>query len=242
MEDDNIWCASFDLGKKNFAFYIEEFSASELNNLIYIKKENRYKKDGTPTDEFSEILKKVCINGKNILFRNVDLTVGCDKSKKGNGLDPEILHNMNDLLDDYLKYWDYCSFFVIERQMQFNKKYNTIALKLAQHCWSYFSFKYGRFKHIIDFPAYYKTQILGAKKVEDVSKKKKKDVICYKTMDKPARKKWSEEKAMSILREREDWLTLSDLSSVKKRDDLADVLCQLQSFKVLYYIDKIREW
>jgi hypothetical protein len=62
-----------------------------------------------------------------------------------------------------------------------------MALKLGQHCWSYFSIHYGRSKNIIEFPAYHKTQVLGAEKDKKVTKTGK---INYKAVDKPQRKKW----------------------------------------------------
>ena len=200
--------------------------------MPYIPNIKRYNDDGTTTPVFSKIVNDVCMNGKSILFQNSDLTEGC---KKGSYLDPETYHNMTDLLDEYVGYWDQCDAFVIEKQMSFGKRHNTMALKLGQHCWSYFSFKYGRFKEIIEFPAYHKTQILGAKKIQTIMKKGN---VKYTSIDKPARKKWSVEKAMSILKERKDFDTISNLTSARKRDDLADVLCQLQAFKILVYIDK----
>ncbi len=231
-DTDIVWIASFDIGKRNFAFYIEEFDKSEIMNLPKIPKTRRYNADGTTTPAFAKVVKSVCVNGKNILFRNTDLTTGCNKNSY---LDPETFHNMTYLLDEYVEFWDRCDAFVIEKQMSFGKRHNTMALKLGQHCWSYFAFKYGRFKEIVEFPAYHKTQVLGAKKIE---KRTKKGKVAYKAIDKPARKKWSVEKATAILAEREDFETISILTSVRKRDDLADVLCQLQAFKILVYIDK----
>lgn len=233
-DDDIIWVASFDIGKKNFAFYIEEFDKSDIIKLPNIPKIERYNNNGTTTPVFADVIRKVCQNGKLILFENNDLTEGCDKNAY---LDTESLHNMTDLLDEYIDYWNKCDAFVIEKQMSFGKKYNTMALKLGQHCWSYFSFKYGRSKEIVEFPAYHKTQILGAEKLEKQTKKGK---ISYKAIDKPARKKWSVTKAMSILTEREDFDTISKMTSARKRDDLADVLCQLQAYKILVYIDNIK--
>ena len=228
MEDtDIVWIASFDIGKKNFAFYIEEFDKSEILKLPKLAK--RYNADGTTTSVFSKIVEQVCSNGKCILFQNSDLTDGC---KKNSYLDPETYHNMTDLLDQYVDYWDQCDAFVIEKQMSFGKRHNTMALKLGQHCWSYFAFKYSRFKEIVEFPAYHKTQILGAKKLE---KNNKKGNLKYTSIDKPARKKWSVEKAMDILKSRNDFDTIKNLTSARKRDDLADVLCQLQAFKILTY-------
>ncbi len=111
-------------------------------------------------------------------------------------------------------------------------------MKLGQHCYSYFAFKYGRYKSIIEFPAYHKTQILGAPKIE--GKPYKSGKIRYKAMEKPARKKWSVEKAVEILTNRGEMEVLEGLTSAKKRDDLADVLTQLQSFKYRIYVDKIK--
>jgi hypothetical protein len=230
MEDtDIVWIASFDIGKKNFAFYIEEFDKSEILKLPKLTNAKRYNADGTTTSVFSKIVEQVCSNGKCILFQNSDLTDGC---KKNSYLDPETYHNMTDLLDQYVDYWDQCDAFVIEKQMSFGKRHNTMALKLGQHCWSYFAFKYSRFKKIVEFPAYHKTQILGAKKLE---KNNKKGNLKYTSIDKPARKKWSVEKAMDILKSRNDFDTIKNLTSARKRDDLADVLCQLQAFKILTY-------
>ena len=233
MSDELIWIASFDIGKKNFAFYIEEFSVSKLNNIKNIKKNNRYNLDGTPKKEFAKNLKNICLNGKTILFKNSDLTKGCDNKKY---LDKKIYLNMYDLLDSYNSYWDKCKYFVIEQQMSFGNRRNTMALKLGQHCYSYFVYRYGRFgKDIFEFPAYHKTQVLGAQKIQ---KKLKSGKISYKAIDKPARKKWSIIKATEILENRNELEIMNQLKSKKKKDDLADVLCQLQAFKFLYFIDK----
>jgi hypothetical protein len=229
---DFIWVASFDIGKKNFAFYIEEFDKNLLIDLPLIPKPKRYNPNGTPTVEFKKQLKNICSNGKTILFKNSDLTENCSPGKY---LDPETYHNMVDLLDQYKEYWDQCDAFVIEEQMSFGNRRNTMALKLGQHCYSYFVFNYGRFKSIIEFKAYHKTQVLGCKKLE---KKTKKGKISYKAIDKPARKKWSILKATEILEGRGDFETMSKLTTQKKKDDLADVVCQLEAFKFLAYVEK----
>jgi hypothetical protein len=59
-----------------------------------------------------------------------------------------------------------------------------------------------------------------------------------KAMTKPERKKWAVEKAIEIFIQRGDMTTLDELTGKRKRDDLADVLLQLQSFKFLRYVDK----
>ena len=58
----------------------------------------------------------------------------------------------NDNMDRINTYHLY-DFISIEKQMSFRGKRNTMALKLGQHCYSYFVFKYGASKEIIEFPA-----------------------------------------------------------------------------------------
>ena len=121
--------------------------------------------------------------------------------------------------------------------MAFKGKHNPMAVKLGQHCYSYFTFKYGRYKKVVEFPAYHKTHILGAPK--EAGKKMKNGNIKYKAMGKPKRKKWSIEKASYILGLRGELEVLNKLKNKGKKDDLADVVCQLQAAKVLMYIDQL---
>lgn len=230
---DNILVASIDIGKKNFAFCIEQFDKKELETIKNINSAKRYLENGLPTENMNNILETIYNNGNIVLYDNVDLTANCDPKKK---LDPETFYNMNDILDKYTEYWDKCSVIIIEEQMSFGRKLNKMAMKLGQHCYSYFTFRYGRFKTIIEFPAYYKTQILGAPKVE--GKPYKSGKKRWKAMEKPQRKKWSVEKAIEILTSRGELDILESLTTAKKRDDLADVLVQLQAYKYLAFIEK----
>jgi hypothetical protein len=234
MEDEIIQIASFDIGKKNFAFYIEEINLTELKKNKNIPKTGRYNSNGTCTFEFLKIIKNVYLNGNKILIKNIDLTNGINKQKY---FDIELCYNLIDTLDEYKEYWDNVSYFIVEQQMSFGKKVNTMALKLGQHCESYFLFKYGRFKKVVEFPAYYKTQVLGSEKIE---KKTKAGKVSYKNIDKSARKKWAIEEGARVLSEREDFTTLSEILSSKKKDDLNDVIIQLQAFKYLYFIDNVK--
>jgi hypothetical protein len=217
-----IWIASFDIGKKNFAFYIEEMDEKQI--IESIPKNSRYNVDGTCTVKFKKIMNDIYKNGKTILHINEDLTKNCDKDKY---LDTEIFHNMVDHLDKYAEYWDKCQSFVIEMQMSFGKNRNPMAVKLGQHCYSYFIFKYGRFKKTIEFPAYHKTQVLGApKKIIDKKGKLVK-------MSKPERKKWAVKEAALILEERGEIEVMDNIKTKSKKDDLSDVICQLQAYKFL---------
>ena len=231
MNNNIIWLASIDIGSVNFAFYIEEIDLNLFKDIKNISKLKRYCPNGTCTPEFSEIIKKIYKNGKKILLKNVNLTKDVDKKKY---FDLELCNNMIDLLDEYSLYWDQVSYFVIEQQMAFRKKYNIKALKLGQNCASYFMFRYGRFKNVIEFPSYHKTQILGCEKIEKNTKIGK----SYKNIGNRERKKWTIEECIYIYTEREDFQTLSEIMSMKKKDDVSDVVCQLQAFKYLNFIEK----
>jgi hypothetical protein len=228
-----MWVASFDIGKLNFAFYIEEFDEIELSKLENIEKSKRFKIDGTCTDEYNSLLEKIYLNGKKILLCNYDLTENTDKDKY---YDKDICYNMNRVLESYSEYWDNVSFVIVEQQMAFGKKVNTMALKLGQNCQSYFMFNYSKDEiKIVEFPAYHKTQILGAKKQENITKTGKKT---YKVMGDKERKIWSVKEGCYLLALREDFETMSEINSMKKKDDVSDVILQLQAYKYLTYVDK----
>lgn len=220
--------ASFDIGRKNFAFCVEEFDSKQLQ--LISRPGLRYDKNGILSSEYQNSLDSVYRNGTVILFKNSDITPG---HVDGSYTNSDLFQNMYDLLDEHIEEWDKCSTFIIEQQMSFGKAVNTLALKLGQHCYSYFVFKYGRFKTIVEWPAYHKTQVLGAEKT---MKRTKKGKIRWIALGKTARKKWAVFQAMKILTLRNDKQTLELLNSVRKRDDLADTLCQLQSYKYLIYV------
>jgi len=222
--------ASFDIGKKNFAFYIEEFDEKAIESLKSIT--NGYNEDGTITEEMKELLDQIYMNGKTILHKNVDITQNCDKKAY---LDPETYYNMKDVLESHIKDFETCSVFLIEQQMQFGRfKNNTMAQKLGQHCYSYFVYKFGREKEVVEFPAYHKTQVLGAPKIPGKPYKNGRER--WKSMTKPNRKKWSVSKAKEILEKRGEIDVLKELTTVKKKDDLADTLTQLQAYKYLTFV------
>lgn len=228
-----FYIASFDLGKKNFAFCVEEVDLDILKKIKNIPVKDRYNEDGTTTKKMEKVLEAVYKSGKIILYKNLDLTKNCDPKKK---LDPETFYNMIDKLDEYIEYWDKCSTFVLEEQMSFGKKLNKMAMKLGQHCYSYFTFQYSRFKTVLEYPAYNKTQVLGAPKIE--GKPYKSGKKRYVSMEKPQRKKWSIQKATEILIMRGEEEILESLTTAKKKDDLADVVCQLQAYKYSELVDK----
>jgi hypothetical protein len=212
-----VWVASFDPGKCNFAFAIEEIADENLSQIKSIPKSKRFDSDGLHTKEYSEIITKALASSKTILVRNINVNGNTDKSKY---LDTRVFVNITNLLDEYKSYWDKCSIILIEQQMSFKKGHNTMALKIAQHVFSYFTFCYSTFKEIIEFPAYHKTKILGAPK----------------KLTKPQRKKWAIEKATAIWESRNDMEMLDYVKKIKKKDDLSDCFLMCNCFGIMRYI------
>lgn len=238
--------ASFDIGKKNFAFYVEEFDRDALMSLKTIPEHEQYNPDGTPTPKMQKILDAVCMNGKTILHKNIDLTFETETSK-GRRLDPQTFYNMTSELDKYISYWDTCSAFVIERQMEFaGKALNIPAVKLGQHCFSYFTFLYSQHgiphteaKQVIEFSAQHKGQVLGTPKM--INEKKpvfKNGRTNWCAQPKPKRKKFAVKQCIELLTKRGEGNVLQGIKTAGKKDDLADTFLQLQAFKYLAFVKK----
>ena len=196
-----MWIAAIDPGKKNFAFVIEEIDPEKFKKLDKTKK---------------NWLSKATNLGNVVKMINVDLTHDCKSNKY---LDPKVFVNITDMLDEFKEYWAKCSVILIELQMSFGKRHNTMAIKIAQHCYSYFSILYRDFKQIIEFPAYHKTQVLCAPK----------------KMDKPQRKKWAIQQAQMILNNRCDEETLDLLLARKKQDDMSDCMLMCICYSIITY-------
>lgn len=128
-------------------------------------------------------------------LQNIDITTS-DKIEK------DIARNIIDVLDAYKSLWDQCDYFIIEQQMQFRHATNIKALKISQYVLCYFCIHY-KDKTIVEYPAYHKTQVLGAPS----------------GLTKYERKKWAVNTVRNLLKERsEEHL----LDSFTKLDDICD--------------------
>ncbi len=225
---DKIWIASFDIGSVNFAFSIEEISLSKLTSITNISPNLRYNIDGTVTIAFKNILDQVYSSGKTILINNTNIRA------KETGSDINTFHNLNDCLDNYKEYWDKTHYFVVEKQLEINRK----ARRLSLVCMSYFLYNYGRFREVIEIESKYKTMILGAKRI--LSKKTYRNGNKkYVSMSKYDRKKWSVQIGNNILENRNDNEGLDLFKKFKKKDDIFDTILQTQALKYLKFVDKI---
>lgn len=216
---------SIDIGVHNMAFYIEEFDVDNLKKLA-CPKILRYDDNGCPTPKWRELLKKVYTNGKKVFLDKVDLS-----EKKGVKFDIQIFIELSNYLESHMDEFDKCSFVVIEQQL----KKNPMAQRIEQHCVSWFTFMYLDTKEILIFPAKNKTQVLGAPKKLVNAKGK------YGKMTKAQRKKWACDETSHILGLRDDIDTLHFIFSLNrtKKDDLSDVIVQINAFKIKCFIDKV---
>lgn len=116
---NKIQICSIDIGKKNLCFYIQEIDILELSKIKNIPLKDRYNTDGSLTNQMKLILDQIYKNGKTILFKNNDITENC---KPKLYFDPEFFHNINDLFDSYLPYFNNCSY------LSLNNKCNLVVL------------------------------------------------------------------------------------------------------------------
>lgn len=236
--------ASFDIGIKNFAQYVEEISDESVEKLKQLSKKyhetvpsalkKRVKTILTP--EIHEILEELFLCGERIEMGVYDLSNG----DEDHDFDIDTRRTIFTHLLKFKEIWDKCDMFMIEQQY-FNmttfgpsgaKKTkggdaNVRAIKIAENVASWFLINYPE-KKLIFFGSQYKTQTLGA---ED-------------GMTKPQRKKWSVEKAIDIFTKRKDEYALDFMKRSKKiakqkQDDMCDAMIQFQAYKFKEFIQKV---
>lgn len=219
LEKSKYRIGSFDIGFKNFAFCIEEYNMEELIQFRRHKpSKSDYKVDGTPAADALAKINGLKSIGKTLYFSNDDISQGENK------VTPSMLQTMTDLLDFHGDLLDGCSCFVVEKQMSFGKMANPKAVRLGHHLQSALIIRYGNLVPVIEFPAYFKTQLLGAPKEQTTTRSGK---LKYKCVGYAARKQWSVETTIECLAMRGDVDAIDDLLELKKKDDVCD--CILQS-------------
>ena len=233
----DIRIATFDIGKKNFAFYVEDCSSSVLLKLnkYYktIPKIYQRRVKGQMNSYIQNILQHVYKDGKRVPggMRVFDIR----DNKTSNNLDIETRVNMQELLRSYEWLWDTCDIIKIEQQY-FNISNgrkskatcaNVDAIKLGECCLGWFLDMYWPFKNISYFGAMFKTQTLGAPD----------------KLTKPQRKKWAIEKGKEIFQLRGDQEAIDLLENFKtstgrkqKQDDIYDCVIMTQAYKMRYMV------
>ena len=124
---------------------------------------------------------------------------------------------LTDFFNKNIELLEKCSIFIMEQQLT----KNLIVYRIAQHVISFFIIKLNNGKRIFyEIDARLKERI-GYKNEKSTTKKKN---------DQKLIKTWSIDKAYELCKKRNDEFSINILNKSKKKDDLADVICQLQAF------------
>lgn len=196
-QEGYIRIASFDIGKKNFAQYVEDIPSSELERLesVYksLPKSKQRRVKGDVPQEISQIFEDLFLSGTRVQTGVYDLRDD-DTSTK---LDMPTRKNILKHLASFDSLWSNCGIFIIEQQFfrtwggrgkkSAGTEANVDAIKIGEMVMTYFLDNHP-FKTVEYFGSQNKTQILGAP---------------WK-MTKPQRKKWADDKAREIYEMRGD--------------------------------------
>jgi|SRR6056297_128687 len=130
------------------------------------------------------------------------------------------LHSsITDFLILHKELFDGCHYHIIERQMAINYQ----AIRVQQHIQTYLMTTYRNSDirpYIIEADAKIKGRKLG----------------CPKGLNKPAYKKWCTDKALLLLKERNDIESYNKIMASKKKDDLADTVCLIEAIRIILNI------
>lgn len=214
--------ASIDVGKRNFALYVEDVPLQRYVALRTLSPKSS--ETGRKTDLKSK-LRRIYRLGRTVLLEakdicSEDVDNGVESYDNGSRLNLfAYLDERRDVLDD-------ADVVLVEKQyfaqLSFGKKSakrsgseaNVVAIKIAEDVVSWFLIRYGETKEVIMYPSQFKTVMLGAPK----------------GLNGRGRKKWSVEKATRIMSHRKDEIGLAALESRRKKDDMSDVVIQCLSF------------
>ena len=119
---------------------------------------------------------------------------------------------ITNFLDKYLHIFRESHIMIIERQLPTNYR----AVRISQHVITYF------LMHFKDLP-----QLPMVLEIDP--KLKGRELGASKHLNERGIKVWSVEHAHSLLTKRQDWDGLQILNKIKKKDDLADTICQIEA-------------
>lgn len=200
--------AAFDMGTRNFAFCVEE-----VTEPLPPPTPETFDVLGQPTDAYAAFLKQVYASGKLIECQCIDLLALCTEQRQDN-----LYLGLNAVLDQFRRLWDHVDVILVEQQMAYGKnKSNIQALRLAQHCLTYFYTVYGPFKVVQEMPSTLKTRMLGCP--------------LQQRKQHAQRKRFAVDRVEGILRDRGDTLR-EHWALLPKRDDVSDCILMIQVYKI----------
>lgn len=238
--------ACFDIGRCNFAYYIEEIDENnyeDLNEMFKkLPKKLQRKYGGEMNPKIDYIQLQLFKRGKRIKMQVVDLT----KDEETNKYTNNVRYKLYTFLNSLKELWNTCDIFVIEEQYYNpHAKYkeargvNKDAILMGESCYTYFIHNFHPHKEVCYFKASLKTQTLGCpSQIMNIDESGYRSYVKMKKCD---RKKWSIEKAKKIFELRDDTEAIQQLSNKKqKQDDVSDcvIMCQARILKLLVFRDE----
>jgi hypothetical protein len=200
--------AAFDMGIKNFAFAVKDpvLGEFELLKNTCLVEEDEIDLNKYKKQDLAQLMFDLKIDHKEKIKKK-DM-INLILTKKGKGKPKTDLGlSMFQIMDDHRDIWEKCNIFLIERQMTINLQ----ALKLSHYLEAYLKI-YFPTKTILNYSASIKTKKLGA-----VDLKSKND-----------RKKWTVQYVSKLLKGD----NLKYFQTLKKQDDIADVVCMIQAYLI----------
>lgn len=169
-QEESITIASFDIGKKNFAQYVERITHSEilhLKNCYKSAKSGKASLIKTRTPQYRSFLNNVYLTGRRVQTGVYDLR----NERKEDILDNETRKNIINHLHRFKWLWEQCDVFIIEQQFfkptgrrganMNSSQANVDALKISELLIGWLLNEYPDKEHIF-FGSTNKTQLLGA--------------------------------------------------------------------------------
>ena len=199
--------AAFDMGLKNFAFAVKDQDKyTLLRNTALSDSLNKTTLATYKKKDLTTMMTDLHIPSKNKMLKKDMITLVLSKNKKTEKNNPtDFGITLFKIMDTYKHIWDKCGTFLIERQMTVNMQ----ALKLSHYLEAYLKIHYP-LKKVLNYNASTKTKKLGAIDLNN----------------KADRKKWTIHYTLQLL----DGENLAYFQSLTKQDDVADVVCMIESF------------
>lgn len=200
--------AAFDMGVRNFAFAVKSNDEFVLLKNVSLDENALTKTDlnKCKKEELIDMMSSLKINHESKMTKKAMTNIILSKHKNNGKTKPKDLGlSLFKIMDSYKYFWDKCSIFLIERQMTSNRQ----ALKLSHYLEAYLKICYP-LRKILNYNASTKTKKLGA-----INLKTKKD-----------RKEWTIKYTLELLKDD----NLKYFTSLSKKDDVADVVCMIESY------------
>jgi len=201
--------AAFDVGIRNFAFAVKDKGDFVLLQNICLIEDYMTKTDlnNCKKEELVKVMSDLGITSLLQLKKKemVDLIMVKLKKRGKSRVKEDVGLNLFKIMDSYKDTWNGCDIFLIERQVTVNMQ----ALKLSHYLEAYLKINYP-FKKVLNYSASKKTKQLGG---TDLRTKR-------------ARKKWTIQYVSELL----DGENLRYFQSLKKQDDIADVVCMIEAY------------